>query len=316
MRRVALIYNPASGQHSVRRAKVIQKVLALLREAGMDAEALETDAPGSARSLAKAAVRSGYDTILACGGDGTVHEVLQCLVGTSVALGVVPLGTANALAQDLGLGRSPLHAVRRLLQAEPVQVPVGRIFYRDRLGAEHSRYFTVAAGVGADALMMSRLDLKLKRRFGYALYLIEAFRVWATSAFPYFEATFVWDNDQPRRTEEVSQLLAVRVRSFGGVLGQLAPGATVHNHTLSLVAFKTRSRIRYLRFLFAVIANRHSFGDYVELVEAATVECRTKNRARATVYVEADGEVLGMLPARMEVASEQIMLLIPPGANP
>ncbi|MGB6974792.1 MAG: diacylglycerol kinase family protein [Terracidiphilus sp.] len=316
MRRVALIYNPASGQLSGRRARIVQKALALLREAGLDAEALETDAPGSARSLAKAAVRSGYDTILACGGDGTVHEVLQSLVGTSVALGVVPLGTANALAQDLGLGRSPLQAVRRLLHAEPQQVPVGRIFYRDRLGAEHSRYFTVAAGVGADALMMSRLDLKLKRRFGYALYLVEAFRVWATSSFPYFEASFSSSGEQPRRSQEVSQLLAVRVRSFGGVLGQLAPGATVRNHTLSLVAFKTRSRLRYLRFLLAVIAKRHSFGDRIELMEAVSVECRTRNRSRRTVHVEADGEVLGTLPARMEVAEEQFVLLVPPGANP
>lgn len=316
MRRVALIYNPASGQFSGRRARIIQKALDLLREAGLDAEALETAAPGNARALAIAAVRNGYDAILACGGDGTVHEVLQCLVGTPVALGVVPLGTANALAQDLGLGRSPLQAVRRLLQAQPVQVPVGRIFYRDRLGAEHSRYFTVAAGIGADALMMSRLDLKLKRKFGYALYLMEAFRVWATSSFPYFQAVFTGDNQQPNRSEEVSQLLAVRVRSFGGVLGQLAPGATVRNRTLSLIAFKTRSRLRYLSFLMAVIAKRPSFGEEVELVEAATVECRMRNRARATVYVEADGEVLGMLPARMEVAAEQITLLVPPGANP
>ena len=118
MRRVALIYNPASGQLSGRRARIIQKALDLLREAGLDAEALETDAPGNARVLAKAAVRNGYDAILACGGDGTVHEVLQCLVGTSVALGVVPLGTANALAQDLRAIGIPLRSswsVRRCL---------------------------------------------------------------------------------------------------------------------------------------------------------------------------------------------------------
>lgn len=316
MRRVALIYNPASGQLSGRRTRIIERATALLRDAGVDAEALETNGPGNARSLAKAAVRNGFDAILACGGDGTVHEVLQCLVGTEVALGVVPLGTANALAQDLGLGRSPLQAVRRLLKAEPVRVPVGRIFYRDRLGAEQSRYFTVAAGVGADALMMSRLDFKLKRRFGYALYLVEAFRVWATSSFPLFESHFTFSDGEPSRTEEVSQLLAVRVRSFGGVLGQLAPGATVHSRKLSLVAFKTRSRFHYLRFLLAVIAKRHSFGEKVELVEAASVECQTRNRSRRTVFVEADGEVLGMLPARMEVTAEQITLLVPPGAQP
>ena len=229
MRRVALIYNPASGQYSARRAGYVQNVLAVLRKAGIDAEALETNAPGSAGVLAKLAIRNRYDTILACGGDGTVHEVLQAVVGTEVALGVVPLGTANALAQNLGLGRSPVKAARMLLKATPMQVPVGRIFYRDGDGVERSRYFTVAAGIGADALLMSRLDAELKRRFGYALYLLEAFKVWATSPFPLFTAEFTVDGDAERRAEEVSQLLAVRVRSFGGVLRELAPGATLHN---------------------------------------------------------------------------------------
>ena len=72
MERVALIYNPASGQYSARRAATVQRVIAVLHEAGIEAEALETDAPGSARSLAKAAMRSGYDTIIACGGDGGI----------------------------------------------------------------------------------------------------------------------------------------------------------------------------------------------------------------------------------------------------
>ena len=101
MRRVALIYNPASGQHSGRRSSHIQSALKVLRGAGIEAEALETHSPGSGKSLALAAVRQGYDAVFACGGDGTVHEVLQSLVGTKVALGVVPLGTANALAQNL-----------------------------------------------------------------------------------------------------------------------------------------------------------------------------------------------------------------------
>ncbi|HUX46279.1 MAG TPA: diacylglycerol kinase family protein [Terracidiphilus sp.] len=316
MRRVALIYNPASGQKSGRRERVIRKALEVLRKAGMEAEALETDAPGSARTLTRAAVRSGYDTILACGGDGTVHEVLQCLVGTSVALGVVPLGTANALAQNLGLGRSPVKAVRKLLSAVPTEVPAGRIFYRDNLGAEHSRYFTVAAGIGADALMMSRLDVKLKRRFGYALYLLEAFRVWATSSFPLFEVVFTLPDATAPRTEFVSQLLAVRVRSFGGVLGKLAPGATVHSSTLSLVAFKTRSRLRYLQFLLAVVAKRHTFGGDIELIEALAVQCRTRNGSHRRIHVEADGEVLGILSARMEITEERVMLLVPLGANP
>jgi diacylglycerol kinase family enzyme len=159
---------------------MVDKAIAALREAGVESEKLETNAPGSAATLSREAIARGCDTIIACGGDGTVHEVLQALVGTEIALGVIPLGTANALASDLGLRASPLTAVQRLLTAEPVLVPVGRITYRNGRGDRHSRYFTVAAGVGADALFLSRLDAGLKRRLGYILYLIEGFRVWFT----------------------------------------------------------------------------------------------------------------------------------------
>ena len=107
MRRVALIYNPVSGQHSNGRRAAINKALAVLHAAGIEAEALETIGPGSAAAQAEEAARRGCDTIIACGGDGTVHEILQSLVGTDVALGVVPLGTANALATNLGLRTTP-----------------------------------------------------------------------------------------------------------------------------------------------------------------------------------------------------------------
>lgn len=316
MRRAALIYNPASGQHSARRAGAVRDAMAVLRDAGVESEALETNAPGSALALAKSAIRSRFDTILACGGDGTVHEVLQCLVGTDVALGVLPLGTANALAQNLGLGRSPQKAARLLLTATPKEIPVGRITFRDSRGTEQSRFFTVAAGIGPDALLMSSMDAGLKRRFGYALYLVEAFKIWVTSPFPLFNAAFSMNGGNEKRAEKVSQLLAVRVRSFGGVLGELAPGATITNHSLSLMAFKTRSRMQYLRFLLAVVASRHTFSDEVELIDATAVDCRNLDGSGTKVFVEADGEVLGTLPARIEVARQTVHMLVPPHARP
>src|SRR6266568_3513575 len=286
MRRVALIYNPASGQNSARRASYVDSALAVLRKAGIEADALETHAPGSAKTLAQAAIRNGYDTILACGGDGTVHEILQPLVGTEVALGVVPLGTANALAQNLGLGRDPVQAVRALLSAVPVEVPVGRIFFQSTNGAQSWAYFTVAAGVGADALLMSSMDPGLKRRYGYALYMLEAFKIWATHPFPFFDASFSIHGNGSPRIEQVSQLLAVRIRSFGGALGVLAPGSTLRKRTLSLVAFKTRSRFQYLRLLLATLAGRQTFDRNIELLDADAVDCRAGNGASADVFVE------------------------------
>ncbi len=316
MRRVALVDNPASGLHSSRREATVRAALEALQSAGIEVEHLTIDGPGSGSALAREAIARGCDSVIVCGGDGTVHEVLQALVGTGVALGVVPMGTANALASDLGLSKSPGKAIRRLLTARPVQVPVGRIFYRTLDGAEHCRYFTVAAGVGADALLMARMDPVRKRRWGYLLYVVEAFRIWASHPFPLFQARFAKNGNGPPHVVEASQLLAVRVRSFGGVLGHLAPGATLHSDDLCLVAFKTRSRFRYLRFLLAVVGQRHTFSDEVELLKADAVECVPSNGSSSRVYVEADGEVLGQLPARLEIASKMLTLLIPPDARP
>src|ERR1039457_3388510 len=165
MRRVALIYNPASGQRPERRSALIADVVAVLQGAGIEVKVIATESPESAGAQAQEAVRRGCDTVLACGGDGTAHEVMQSLVGGSAALGVIPMGTANALAADLGLPASPVKAVKMLLTATPVRVSVGHVFYCDSEGRPRSRYVIVAAGIGADALFLSRLDARLKQRF-------------------------------------------------------------------------------------------------------------------------------------------------------
>jgi diacylglycerol kinase family enzyme len=316
MRRAALIYNPASGQLSGRRAKVIGDALAILRAAGVEAHSMETSAPGSAGTLAVEAVQQGCDTILACGGDGTANEILQHLVGTPTALGVVPLGTANALAANLQLGSSPLKAIQMLILAAPVEVPVGRITYRDKEGTQQSRYFTVAAGVGADALCISMLDAGLKRRFGYALYMVAMFRVWATHAFPLFDASYLPTGNTARNVEAYSEVLAIRIRDFGGLLHHLAPGASLLKPTLRLLAFKTRSRFHYLRFVLASLLQRQTFSNHVELLDVHSIECRSRTGSSDNVFVEADGELLGGLPVTIEMASETLTLLIPRGVRP
>ena len=316
MRRAALIYNPVSGQYSARRKTAIKQSLAVLRDAGVVAEAMETREAGEATIHARQAMNDGFDAVLACGGDGTVHEILQSLVGSDVALGVIPLGTANALAASLGLIGASAKVARKLLDATPSRISVGRIHYQDHGGNPCSRYFIVAAGVGNDALLMSRLDARLKRRLGYILYLIEAFNIWATSSFPLFETVLPANGNGSGRVVDVSQLLAVRVRSFGGVLRTFAPGASLNNDNLSLLAFKTQSRMRYLKFLLAALAGRHTFNGVVELLETPSIECRARNGARESLLVEADGEVLGGLPVRLEVVPHSLMLLVPPGAQP
>jgi YegS/Rv2252/BmrU family lipid kinase len=313
MRRVALIENPSSGSLSPRRKHVVREALEALCAASIEVHHMLIDGPGSGALLAQQAIDSGCDSALVCGGDGTVHQVLQPLVGTGVALGVLPLGTANALAANLGLARTPRKAIQTLLRSQPVEVPVGRLTFRNQQGNEETRYFTVAAGVGPDALLMARMDPALKRRLGYVLYVIEAFRIWATHPFPLFEITVV-ESGGVQRTVHASQLLAVRIRSFGGVLGRLAPGASLHSRELSLVAFKTNRRMHYFLFLIAATLGRQTFKREVELIRARSVECRATSRD--TIYVEADGEDLGHIPVKMEIADKTLTLLVPPEAQP
>src|SRR5260370_34103642 len=103
-----------------------------------------------------------------------------------------------------------------LLSAYPVRVSVWRFFYRDREGSPRSRYFVVAAGVGADAFFFSRLDSRLKQRLGDTHYLIGVLRLWATHTFPIFAASFLGTGSPTPPVEEGSQLLAVRINNFGG----------------------------------------------------------------------------------------------------
>jgi diacylglycerol kinase family enzyme len=228
----------------------------------------------------------------------------------------VPLGTANALAANLGLRSSPAKVVRKLLTAVPVRISVGQIFYQDADGATRSRYFTVAAGVGADALFISRLNPVLKRRLGYLLYLIEGWRVWFTHSFPLFEAAFVEGPGAQPRVEEISELLAVRIRNFGGVLNNFIPGATLHHDGLRLVAFKTRSRFSYFLFLLGTLFGHPGFTREIEVLDAVSVECRARTGSSPRILVEADGEFLGDLPVRIEIVPQAVTLLIPPSAKP
>jgi YegS/Rv2252/BmrU family lipid kinase len=316
MHKVALIYNPASGLHSSRRKALVDGALHVLRSAGITAEAIMTTSAGSATGQAIEAIRSGFDTVIACGGDGTVHEVLQGLVGTDVALGVIPLGTANALAANLGLTGPPSKAIAKLLTANPTRISVGRIQFRENNGGQGTRYFTVAAGVGPDALLMSRLDARLKRRLGYLLYMIEATRLVFTHGFPLFEVVVPANGNGGARVLNVSQLLAIRVRSFGGALQNLAPGASLCNGTLTSIAFKTRSRFRIGLFLAAVLARVQRFDREVELVQSPSIECRPREGSDEELFVEADGEVLGQLPMKLEVVPNSLTLLVPEGAQP
>jgi len=148
MRKAALFYNPVSGSRLKHRLKDIETAKSVLAGAGVEVEVAPTRAASDAAAQVRMAIRDGFDSIIACGGDGTIHDVLQGLAGKEAALGIIPLGTANALAHDLRLPLNPAAGARALLTAVPKRIAVGRIDYRDFNNLPSFRYFTVAAGAG------------------------------------------------------------------------------------------------------------------------------------------------------------------------
>jgi YegS/Rv2252/BmrU family lipid kinase len=308
MRKALLLYNPLSGRRHGRRVNEVESAQAILRASGVATTAAATAGPGEAAEQVRQAIRDGCDTVFACGGDGTVHDVVQGLVGSNVALGVIPLGTANSLAHDLGLPISPTGAARAALNAKPRRIAVGRIECRDLSGGKNARYFTVTAGVGVDAHLFYHLNPLAKRHLGMTAYYAKATRLWLMHKMETFTVEM---EGQTHRKDEVTQLLAVRIRHFGGVLKELAPGASLQRNDLRLVLFHTRKRTAYLGYVLRGLLDAKWQIPGIELVHSSSVRCRPLQPESSRIFVEADGELLGTLPAEISVVPDALTILVP-----
>jgi len=310
MRKALLLYNPLSGPRRSHRVADVDSAVAVLRAAGVESKTQPTQGPGDATEQVKQAIALGYDTIVACGGDGTAHDTLQGLVGTDVALAVIPLGTANALAHDLGVPLSPAAAARALLQAKPRRVSAGRVEYLDFTGKSDSRYFTVTVGIGVDAHLFYKLSPVAKRHLGMLAYYFQGTRLWLTHKMENFQVAM--GENGAGQTAQVSQLLAVRIRDFGNMLRELAPGASLERDELRLVLFYTRSRAAYLGYLMRGLFGTRWKIPGIEWRDAQDVQCLPVDPASdSRIFVEADGELLGTLPARVSIVRRAFNLLIP-----
>jgi YegS/Rv2252/BmrU family lipid kinase len=308
MRKAMLLYNPLSDSKS--RLADVEAAMSVLQKAGIEASGAPTRAASDATDQTRQAIADGCDTIFACGGDGTIHDVLQGLVGSNAALAIIPLGTANSLAHDLKLPRSPTKAAQAALTAKACRIAVGRIEYQDFADHRASRYFAVLAGIGVDAHVFYQLNPLAKQRVGMAAYAAKAIQLWLTHKMETFEVEI----KEESREAKVSQLLAVRIRNFGGVLRQLAPSASIDRDDFRLVLFHTHSRVAYLRYVLRGLFGTNWKVPGIELVYSTGAICRDAKSSSSTksrIFVEADGELLGTLPAQMSVVQDALTLLVP-----
>jgi len=312
MRKAALIYNPSSGKDYHLRLHKVEAAAAELRKAGVESTLVPTEESGSGAAQAQDAIRTGHDAIFACGGDGTIHDVLQGMVasGGEVPLGVVPLGTGNVLAHDLGIPRDPAAAIRTQLNFVPKRIAAGRVDYRSKKdGSEQHRYFTVMAGVGADAEMIYRVSASAKNRFGQMAYNAEMFRLAFLHPYQELEAEYLNGESRERKTISTFAVAAVRVTTFPGLMGKFARGATLESDDLRLVLTRTRNRALHAAYFARILARQSGPVPGIELMNAKEVLCKVKD-PKSSVYVEADGEFLGGLPARISAVPGAFTLLM------
>ena len=316
-RRAALIYNPTSGQGRHRRLQQLEKAAKALEAAGVATTLVPTQAAGSAGRQALEAIAQGHDVIFACGGDGTIHDVLQGMVSGApeVPLGIVPLGTGNVLANDLGIPWEPARAIAAQLSFAPRRIAVGQIEYRSRTGSRESRYFTVMAGIGADALMIYRSSgAATKKHFGLLTYFWEMLRIAAFHPYEEFQVNVITASSSEPRSLAVAQIAAVRITHFGNFMQRFAPDAALTRDDFQSILISTPSRLKGMAYMIGAILHRRWNIPGIERVHCTGLDCSVRDGQSSVpgIYAQADGEFLGTLPVTIRIVPNAFTLLTPP----
>ncbi len=313
MQKVFLIYNPASGRKKAKRAQAISRVIETFRAAGVEVEAAATTHAGSAIQQAREAALAGFDTVIACGGDGTVNEALNGLVAaaSNAALGVVPLGSGNLLAADLRLPFDPVAAAQKLLSYTPREFRPGTVTSQ-RNGAPEKRCFIVAAGVGSDAELMYRTAVEAKERWGRNAYFLEMARMALRGGYPMFEIE--WEDEQGKRKQDRATLaMAIRATRFPGLLRFVNLGSALTRDSFCLLLFRTAKVRRFLSYFAGVATGVNWKVKDVEVVHSRWFRCTPLASSGAgVIHSQADGELLGSLPVELGIESKPVKLLMEP----
>lgn len=291
-RKVALIYNPRSGRGKSK-AQLLPRVLARLDDAGMEVTAQPTERMGHGIELAKQAASSSFDVAIAWGGDGTLNEVACGLFETSTALGILPGGTVNVLAREVGIPLKLERALDALASARVSRIPVG---------LAGDRPFLLMAGVGIDGEVVYRLKAGFKDALGALAFWLDGFRLLATNPMA------------PLRIRSGGReiigtgLIAGKIRRYGPRYF-ITPDAELHEPKLDVVVFKGANRRDYLRYLAGVIGRFHlKFQDIEHFkTDALTVEVIGDARVR----LQLDGEPARYVPIELTVRDDALAVLLP-----
>jgi YegS/Rv2252/BmrU family lipid kinase len=288
-RRAVLIYNPKAGRN-VDPARPVEAFRAAARARGVEVEARATKGPNDAARIAAEAARVGATDIIARGGDGTVHEAIQGLVGAGARLLVWPAGTANVLARQLELPRGAAEAAEIFVRGRTRRITLGAAT-NERTGER--RYFFMLAGVGLDASVVRSVRPRLKRRLGEAAFWyagLAHLAHWVPREF----TVEIGDERLPATYAAVG-----KAPWYGGGLA-ITPRARLDDEEFEVCIIDTRSRLRYLRLLSHAMRG----GAPEEGTRGLIFRRAARLRCVGEVSVQADGELIGELPMSFEVVRE------------
>lgn len=287
-----IVFNPAAGAGRRRR---LGRALLALRGWGIEPELAETRGPGEARALARSAAARGAAVVVAAGGDGTIAEVAAGLAGSGSALGLLPLGTANVLAWELGVPLRPEGAAAVLAGGRVAWLHPGLACYAD--GGE--RLFVQMLGAGFDAAVVHALDLGLKRRAGRAAYVWQSLREMTRYRFPPIEAVL----DGTAR--QAASVIVTKGRLYAG-RHLVAPAARPEAPGFQAVLFRDPGALRAALAGLALPLGLIPRLPGVEIVAARRIVLRGPG-----VPVQADGDPAGMLPVAIADAPAPLPVLLP-----
>ena len=290
-RRILVIHNPTAGR---RRRRHLELVVAAAESLGARVTCRETARRGDAEDFAALASRDDFDAVIAAGGDGTVNEVLNGLGEGpgGLALGVIPLGTANVLACEIGLDPDDVDQVARTITFGPAR--------RIHVGLANRRRFLLMAGAGLDAHVVAGVSTALKRRAGKLAYVVESLRQAVGYDFP--KLTIRADGVE----YEGRMVVACKGRFYGGPF-IAAPDADLALPMLEVCILPNPGMAGMLRYGLALPLGKLPGLPEVRVVSARNILITGPRGAP----VQGDGDIVARLPAEISIAEQTVELICP-----
>jgi diacylglycerol kinase (ATP) len=292
-RRGILIYNPTAGQRDLRAR--MSALIDRLRSRGVELVNAPTGGPGDATAIVKSFVDRGIDVVAVCGGDGTVSEAACGLADSGVPLAILPGGTSNVLALELGIPLDPDQAGDLLLGA---MVRPVRIAHAD------GRPFLLWAGAGLDARVMGSMNLQLKRWFGRTGIFVTAADQFFRYEFPRMEV------EVDGVAHEATLVVACRASHYAGDW-VIAPGASLEADTFDVMLFSHRDHRKLYRLFRSMADGRAAHLDegLGRIVRGREIAIRSLEGY--PVEVQVDGDCVLRTPVTCRVGTEVVRFLVP-----